>query len=92
MTEPLKELSSIIQILHLTYHRNKNQHRLAKWWKEFSQLRRNVMKFSHEIEQESKLKSLESKHAEAARIAVEQRVAFLEESLIPSCYVSVLSQ
>lgn len=30
------------RILHLVYHRNKNQHRVSKWWREFSILKRNV--------------------------------------------------
>ncbi|KAE8450119.1 hypothetical protein EG329_006900 [Mollisiaceae sp. DMI_Dod_QoI] len=45
-----EELSSITQILHLTHHRNKNQHRLTKWWKQFSILRRNISKLLLEVE------------------------------------------
>ena len=43
-------LSSISQILHLAHHRNKNQHRLSKWYKSFSQLRRQISKLLVEIE------------------------------------------
>ncbi len=31
-------------------HRNKNQHRLSKWWAEFSTLRRNHGKLAPEIQ------------------------------------------
>ncbi|CZT46210.1 uncharacterized protein RSE6_06609 [Rhynchosporium secalis] len=47
---PLQELTSISQLLHLTHHRNKNQHRLAKWWKAFSVLRRQVGRLVAEVE------------------------------------------
>jgi ribonuclease MRP protein subunit RMP1 len=45
-----EELTSISQLLHLAHHRNKNQHRLSKWYKSFSQLRRQVSKLLAEIE------------------------------------------
>jgi ribonuclease MRP protein subunit RMP1 len=50
MPTPKEDLTSIHQILHLTHHRNKNQHRLSKWYKPFSQLRRQVAKLIAELE------------------------------------------
>jgi len=50
MPNPREELTSIHQILHLTHHRNKNQHRLSKWYKSFSQLRRHVSKLILELD------------------------------------------
>jgi ribonuclease MRP protein subunit RMP1 len=50
MPIPKEELTSVHQILHLTHHRNKNQHRLSKWYKSFSQLRRQVAKLITELE------------------------------------------
>ncbi|KAI6714286.1 hypothetical protein PZA11_002728 [Diplocarpon coronariae] len=44
------ELQRISHLLHLTHHRNKNQHRLAKWYKPFSQLRRQLVKLIIEVE------------------------------------------
>jgi len=49
-TSPSQELTSITHLLHLFHHRNKNQHRLSKWWKSFSQLRRQTGKLLTEFE------------------------------------------
>lgn len=35
-----KEILAVHSILHLIYHRNKNQHQRAKWWKWLSALKR----------------------------------------------------
>ncbi|KAJ5147729.1 hypothetical protein N7526_001081 [Penicillium atrosanguineum] len=35
-----KEILAVYSILHLVYHRNKNQHQRAKWWKWLSALKR----------------------------------------------------
>lgn len=37
-----QELSSIHSVLHLIYHRNKNQHQRAKWWKWLAALKRST--------------------------------------------------
>ncbi|PVH85421.1 hypothetical protein DL98DRAFT_568206 [Cadophora sp. DSE1049] len=50
LSSPSQELTSITHLLHLFHHRNKNQHRLSKWWKSFSQLRRQVGKLLAEVE------------------------------------------
>lgn len=46
-TEPLQpqsvsDLHQTSNLLHLIHYRNKNQHRRAKWWKDFSTFRREV--------------------------------------------------
>ena len=38
------ELREVERQLHLIYRRNKNQHRLQKWWKWFGLLRRSIKK------------------------------------------------
>jgi hypothetical protein len=35
-----KEILAVHSLLHLIYHRNKNQHQRAKWWKWLSALKR----------------------------------------------------
>lgn len=35
-----QEISAIHSVLHLIYHRNKNQHQRAKWWKWLATLKR----------------------------------------------------
>jgi ribonuclease MRP protein subunit RMP1 len=49
MPTPTEELTAISHLLHLSFHRNKNQHRLTKWWSSLSQLRRQVQKLIFEL-------------------------------------------
>ncbi|KAJ5658055.1 uncharacterized protein N7484_001704 [Penicillium longicatenatum] len=37
------EISAVHTVLHLIYHRNKNQHQRAKWWKWLSTLKRTTL-------------------------------------------------
>ncbi|KAL2067877.1 hypothetical protein VTL71DRAFT_15975 [Oculimacula yallundae] len=113
---PLQALQSISQLLHLTHHRNKNQHRLAKWYKAFSVLRRQVGKLVNEVETLERVVKFsstggedgkagrkgrkeegeredgkgreESKYVLAAREKVEERVEFMEEWVVPKCYLA----
>jgi ribonuclease MRP protein subunit RMP1 len=85
------ELTSISLTLHLFHHRNHNQHRLAKWYKSFSQLRRHISKLILELETlDTALaySSEESKYAKAARETVEVRVEFMRTWLEERWYVS----
>ncbi|KAJ6109777.1 hypothetical protein N7486_002012 [Penicillium sp. IBT 16267x] len=38
-----QEISAVHTVLHLIYHRNKNQHQRAKWWKWLSTLKRTTL-------------------------------------------------
>lgn len=40
----IDSLRNEFQLMQLTYHRNLNQHRQARWWRYFSILKRNVQK------------------------------------------------
>ena len=42
------ELQEVTKLLQLIFHRNKNQHHLAKWWKWLSMLKRCLLKLPHE--------------------------------------------
>jgi ribonuclease MRP protein subunit RMP1 len=44
-----ERLVEIERLLHLAFHHNKNQHRLAKWWRWLSMLRRAVSKLLAEL-------------------------------------------
>ncbi|CCD26018.2 Rmp1p NDAI_0G02430 [Naumovozyma dairenensis CBS 421] len=44
------KLHQEFRILHLLYHRNKNQHRLSIWWKRFNMLKRNCAQVIELIE------------------------------------------
>ena len=47
---PTLRLTHEFNLLHLLFYRNKNQHRLSKWWKDLSLLRSNVRKLISELE------------------------------------------
>jgi ribonuclease MRP protein subunit RMP1 len=90
MPSPQEELHSIAQILHLTHHRNKNQHRLVKWYKAFNLLRRHISKLSSELETNITYSALSAKAKKTieSREIVEARVTFLEDVLIEKCYLA----
>lgn len=67
------EMEQISNLLHLTFHRNKNQHRQARWWKWFAMLRRTVNKLL-----------LEQKMADRTRIIA--RLDYMREIIIPRCH------
>ncbi|OBT89839.1 hypothetical protein VE02_00866 [Pseudogymnoascus sp. 03VT05] len=71
----------IQHLLHLTAYRNKNQHRIAKWWASFSILRRQLGKL---------ITALENPDAafRAKKIEIEKRVVFLREEVVPRCYLA----
>lgn len=88
--QPSPELTSILSALSAFAHRNKNQHRLSKWWKPFSQLRRQVSALISELavcyEQETKY-GAGHKKGSIARAAVESRAAFVLRELVPRAYL-----
>ncbi|KAF3988726.1 hypothetical protein FT663_03209 [Candidozyma haemuli var. vulneris] len=60
--EKLEKLQTEYAILHLVYHRNHNQHRVAVWWRHLSMLHRGVRKVLrgiYEIEEAKKIKRRE---------------------------------
>lgn len=68
-------LRSEAEILHLIYHRNKNQFRRTKWWTQFAILHRRCWKM---------IRDLESGETEQFLGTVK----FLKKKLIPSAYRS----
>lgn len=61
-------------VLHLIYHRNKNQHRQGHWWKWLSMLKRCVRNLSREFAG----KEFSRAHA---------RIKYMKHILLPKCYV-----
>jgi hypothetical protein len=49
-TKALDEILDIQRMLHLAYHRNKNQHHCAKWWSSLGVLRRQIQRLVGELE------------------------------------------
>lgn len=62
------------KVLRLLFHRNKNQHRQAKWWKWFSMLKRSVGKLIVELEASDVTRQT-------------ARVNYMRAHLLPHCYV-----
>jgi hypothetical protein len=68
---PLTDLQPESDLLHLLFHRNKNQHRSGKWWKWFGMLRRNIRKLLNPSEEDGD---------------ASKRVEYMRRVLVPSCY------
>ncbi|MCJ1424366.1 hypothetical protein MMC29_002254 [Sticta canariensis] len=67
----LQETSKLLQLIH---HRNKNQHRNAKWWEWLAKLKRSVHKLIQELQASDGGKS-------------HLRAFYMKDILIPKCYV-----
>ncbi|KAL2256067.1 hypothetical protein VTK26DRAFT_2240 [Humicola hyalothermophila] len=50
LNNAIASLSPALEILEGFHHRNKNQHRLSKWWAQADMLRRHVRKMLRELE------------------------------------------
>ena len=77
----LEKLVPVQQLLHLTVHRNKNQHRITKWWGNLQLLRRNIKKL---------VEMLESKEAEYRRgkEALLKMSNWMAAEIVPRTYLS----
>ncbi len=67
------QLRESAKILHLLFHRNKNQHRQATWWKWLSMLRRCQARLTIEIESPDSVETL-------------TRTRFMTNYLLPRCH------
>ncbi|CAG8244782.1 unnamed protein product [Penicillium salamii] len=68
----MDEIQAVHSILHLIFHRNKNQHHRTKWWKWLSMLKRATLDLAQPLSVAS---------AEAQK-------QYLATHLIPRCYVA----
>ncbi|KAF3403623.1 Meiosis protein mei2 [Penicillium rolfsii] len=68
-----QEVQAVHNVLHLIYHRNKNQHQRAKWWKWLSRLKRTAV-------------DLGWQNASVAIPAAYNQ--YLSTHLIPRCYLA----
>jgi ribonuclease MRP protein subunit RMP1 len=67
------ELNEVSNLLHVIFHRNKNQHRPTKWWKWFAMLRRSVNHLRTELDRQ-----------EFQR--VDARVKYMRDTLLHRCH------
>ncbi|KAL3469389.1 hypothetical protein BJX99DRAFT_268278 [Aspergillus californicus] len=73
------EILRIHSILHLVYHRNKNQHGRTKWWKWLSVLKRTVWNLALSLGSSGKADILSS---------TELYKQHLADRIIPRCYLA----
>jgi len=87
--EPNPELQSLTTILTLFHHRNKNQHRLAKWYKSLAILHRQIPKLLSGLisYEEAKALNKKSRYTVEARGRLGERVEFLGRWVVGRCYL-----
>ncbi|KAF7889214.1 hypothetical protein EAF00_009514 [Botryotinia globosa] len=87
-------LLSLAHLLHLTHHRNKNQHRLSKWYISFGILRRQVSRLlsiipEHVMESSrGKVKGKARERKEREERELQSLVKFIQEDVVPGCYLA----
>ncbi|RKF63372.1 putative ribonuclease mrp protein subunit rmp1 [Erysiphe neolycopersici] len=100
----LQRLQEISYLLHLAHHRNKNQHRVARWYKFFGQLRRQIAKLILELDAfTTALKMMgittrtriiitdlikSNKYLAVAHLKIDQRTEFMQLFLVPKCHLA----
>ncbi|KAL4926533.1 uncharacterized protein BDV17DRAFT_154983 [Aspergillus undulatus] len=73
------ELLRVHSIIHLIFHRNRNQHGRTKWWKWLSILKRTVWNL---------VTSLSPSDEGDFRASAESSRRFLADRILPRCYVA----
>lgn len=79
-------IHEIHNTLHVLYHRNKNQHSCAKWFKQLSVLRRETRKLAWELETVERLEEDFDDGVDLAREDVRRRMEFLGREVVLRCY------
>ncbi|KAI5854750.1 hypothetical protein BZA05DRAFT_248982 [Tricharina praecox] len=71
-------------LLHLLTHRNKNQHRLLKWWQWLSTLRRHLRKLLAEHDAITAAKTTPNRNSALAKF--KDRLGFMRKVVVPNAY------
>ena len=82
----LKLLRDDLDLIHLLFHRNKNQHRLLKWWQWIATLRRNLSKLLFEHDLITTAKTTPNRNTAVANYKA--RLAFMRKIVVPSAYAA----
>ncbi|KAL1872787.1 hypothetical protein VTK73DRAFT_1337 [Phialemonium thermophilum] len=101
LQEVLDRLSPVLHILDGFNHRNKNQHRLSRWWAPFDMFRRAVNKLAFELQTSIRRAALQSKKRKRKHIVCSDsgtitivdeklgaRARHLREHLVPRSYLA----
>ena len=89
-TAALASLPPALDLLSRFHHRNKNQHRLSKWWAQADMLRRQLRKIIDELEAFEAVGSSRKgggKKAAAAEEVVRRRAGYLRWRLGPGAFL-----
>ncbi|GKZ58358.1 hypothetical protein AnigIFM49718_004176 [Aspergillus niger] len=78
MSTDVERVYAVHSILHLIFHRNKNQHRGTKWWKWLSILKRVTLKLARSLDHQQSYGSVES--------SADQLRHHLLTYVMPKCY------
>lgn len=76
----IESLTTEYQLLHLVYHRNYNQHRVARWWRWFNELHRRVRRVL-KLQYDEQVKSLS---ARGLKLAAE--IKYIVHKVVKKCY------
>jgi len=86
-----EKLQHLSDLLHLFYHRNKNQHRRSVWWRHFSIFRKqvnallvDVVSFN-EVSTTHVARTKKKAREPQLRLQVEQRLRFWQDILVSRC-------
>lgn len=77
------EIRTVHDMLHLIFHRNKNQHGKSRWWRWLSMLKRSALNILLALEHQQGNGRIEN--------FIENYERYLERHLIPRCYLYVQS-
>ncbi|KAL1960009.1 hypothetical protein VTO42DRAFT_677 [Malbranchea cinnamomea] len=83
------EMNDVCNTMHLLYHRNKNQHLCAKWFKQLSMLRRATRKLAWEIEEVERIADdihVDADKEHSLRMNALMRMEFLCKEIVPRSY------
>lgn len=87
----LSKLQPLVPILAGFNHRNKNQHRHARWWAAFNSLRRNVDRLIAEFETAAAARGSKSskkrKQDDGEGGAVGKRARWIRDYAVPEAYL-----
>ncbi len=92
LRQSLNNLGQVLEILEGFNRRNKNQHRLSKWWAEFNTLRRHLGKLRPEVqanlEKQERYAKYKRKQTDGGfGQEIEVRVEYLLLQLLPRAYM-----
>lgn len=96
----LENLHHLSALVHLFYHRNKNQHRRSVWWRHFSTFRRQLYCLSSEVQRlhgipKTHLQKTKKKAQDRQTLEVIlKRLKFWEDVLVPKwhgCFSQIVT-